>query len=465
MGPNKERRNRSSGSRPLFSRKPTPGQIADAEDLINGLHKTRAVNDEERDNLQEAVRTHKVTDPVIDVEELSKYGSKRIRNLIDVVSSSPGYVKIPVDSMGALDHALGLAEEAEAQLQGPILTRRSLLLGFGATAAAGILYIAYNIPQNKDQVIAVKPAAPPAPPVPVIASPSPIPSAAPAVKIIPPGAPIAEKARLILEEDYLGPEAVKKAFGISLTPDQIPQIPFNQEEIEWAKGLGEMLVLRTGTYSGRPLTGQVMESILGDQFYKNGKSEVFFAYSIKEKNRPVEGGKLYFNQAPRPGWALVSKAPIKTSFGKGYLDQTQALVDYLTTKEFVHGVIPKNIDEAIKEFDSKIRGIDKIDREDTRNYGNAAIPLVELKINQLARPTFAEVCFDLLVYFQNTGKRLLSEESTWTATLAARYDSVPLDLDRIVSVGKFSEKGIVFDIELTKSRYQDFRLGTMISRR
>lgn len=463
MGPNKERINRRSSGRPLFSSKPTPRQIADAEDLISGLHKTRAVNDEERDNLKEAVKTHKVTDPVIDVEELSKYGSKRIRNLIDVVSSSPGYVNIPVDSMGALDHALGLAEEAEAQLRGPILTRRRLLLGFGGTAVAGVLYLAFNIPQNKDQVVAVKPvASPTAPSVPVISSPSPlalpspIPSAAPAVKIIPPGAPIAEKARLILEEDYLGPEAVEKAFGIRLTPDQIPPIQFNQGDIERAKELGEMLVLRTGNYSaGRPLTGSVMDSILGDQFFRNKKSQVFTKYSINEfANVPIENGRLFYNQSPRSGWSLVGKVLIPQSYGKSYLEQTQVLIDFLMNRQFITRAIPSKYKEAAQEFDAKIRELD--DKYYKAMY-RPEDKVAELKVNNIARHSFAEISYDLLLYYLNRGVRLLGEQLITTSTVV---DYGPVK--NAIKVGVFTEEGIVVN-STRMDQYNYNAAGVVIS--
>lgn len=479
MGQDKERTRRSP-RRPWFSTgRPSPKQIADADDLISGLHKAKAVSDFERDDLKGAVNTHKVTDPFVDVDELSKYGSKRIKNLINVVESAPGYGKVPADSMGSIEHALHLAQEAEAQLNGPIITRRSLLSGLGGVVAvAGILYLAANVsvpepavPQRVNKPPTAPPPAPARTPVPTTApsprptlfpatptldrpSPSPIPpKVSPTVKVIPPGEPIARKAELILEQDYLGPEAVKKAFGIQIAPNKVPPIPFNQREIEWAKSLGEMLVLRTNTYSeGRPLTGLVMESILGDLFFKNNKSQVF-AGGFDSR---VDEGKLFFDQAPRPGWAIVSKEPLSNSYGRNILDQTQVLVDALSAREFVDRIVPDKYKEAIQEFDSKIRELDKIYRQFSLN---AVVPTLNLKINQLARPTFSEVCYDLLLYFQNNGQRLLADTATNTITYTHDGNKEKTNAHNVV-VGGFTEEGIT-----NGYRTSSWKIGVTISRR
>ena len=43
---------------------------------------------------------------------------------------------------------------------------------------------------------------------------------------------------------FLGPEAIKAAFGVELSPEEIPPIKFTKEQLERARDLGQFLVLR-----------------------------------------------------------------------------------------------------------------------------------------------------------------------------------------------------------------------------
>ncbi len=66
------------------------------------------------------------------------------------------------------------------------------------------------------------------------------------------------KAREIMgEREVMGPEEVKKAFGIEVPESEVPPIPFNETELKRAKELGQFLVLRVDkTQDGQPLTMQ-----------------------------------------------------------------------------------------------------------------------------------------------------------------------------------------------------------------
>lgn len=423
------------------------------QETISALRAAGALNDHQEASIRGAVNKNRVSDPNIDVDALVKLGSKNIKNLQDTVKSTYGEASTDEDK-AVLEIAYQLAQEAEAQarIDRDRRARRAVLLGISSVTGAGLLALLYaNLPQS-ERVGASAPTLAPLPTsteIQPVALPSPVvsPTMAPTVKIIPPGAPIAEKARLILEEDYLGPEAIEKAFGIRLNPDKIPQIPFSQADLEWAKGLGEMLVLRTSTYSdGRPFTALIMESILGDLFFKNNKSRVFAEHSVKDANLSIEGGNVYFNHSPRPGWAFVSKEPLSTTINKGYLDQTQALTEYISTKEFLGGKVPDKFKEAIDEVDKNMRPLyEKYNGNPVISTAASRrelfISIVGLKINQLSRPSFSEVCYDLLIYFQNNGIRLLPQLYTYTGT-PTLPDSVANSY--VMAVGRFGLKGIEF---------------------
>ncbi|MDP3696526.1 MAG: hypothetical protein Q8R55_00665, partial [Candidatus Taylorbacteria bacterium] len=56
-----------------------------------------------------------------------------------------------------------------------------------------------------------------------------------------------DEAREIFGKDFLGPEAIQTTYGIELRQDELQEIeniPFTREELEQAKQLGMMLVLR-----------------------------------------------------------------------------------------------------------------------------------------------------------------------------------------------------------------------------
>ncbi|MCX6782123.1 MAG: hypothetical protein NTW66_03340 [Candidatus Magasanikbacteria bacterium] len=52
------------------------------------------------------------------------------------------------------------------------------------------------------------------------------------------------EAERIFGEDFHGPEAVEKTFDFHVRESEVPPIPFSQEDLERAKELGQMLILR-----------------------------------------------------------------------------------------------------------------------------------------------------------------------------------------------------------------------------
>lgn len=247
-------------------------------------------------------------------------------------------------------------------------------------------------------------------------------------------APSGEKAtggdlaevRQLFGEHFLGPEAVEKAFGIRINAGDVPAIPFGRDELKRAKELDHMLVLRVSrTKDGSPLTMAKMEEMLQGEFERDLKGKIFY-----DKNWYKD--EAFFTQdVPRPGWALISGQAIPDSTLKNYFQQTEALAVYLQKDVFGERMIPRHYLEAVIEL---MRQRQYLGDLVSSTWQEAARKLSQLEINQLIRQSPVEVAFDLLVSFQSTGDRLLSDKFTWTSRLTPD--------DKLVVIGRFGPKGL-----------------------
>src|SRR3990167_295488 len=119
-----------------------------------------------------------------------------------------------------------------------------------------------------------------------------------------------EEAREIFGPDFLGPESVGTTFGVEFSQEelnQIENIPFTREELEQAKKLGMMLVLRVPRVgkdkASKPLTIKQLRGVfkgedkLGDPKKKNKKySTIRIGMTMKSlppKLRHLLAGKLF----------------------------------------------------------------------------------------------------------------------------------------------------------------------------
>lgn len=254
-----------------------------------------------------------------------------------------------------------------------------------------------------------------------------------------------EKAREIMGKDFLGPEEIKKALGIEV--DKVPGIPFTANEIEKAKGLGQMFILRVEKASnGEPLTIEKIGDLLSGKDKDGG--EVLY------ENDWYENENFFIEETARPGWALVSKESIPGSNGEKYLEQTEIIVDYLKDKVFLDRSVPAEYQTAIDEFESQKSSIARMAEEG--DWKTATKILEGLSITQLTRQTPVEVLYDVIVAYQNTGERLLLEKYTWTA----RCDSS----GGLVTAGTFNDKGLYIGSD--RPGYQHAKtLGVSFSRR
>jgi len=229
-------------------------------------------------------------------------------------------------------------------------------------------------------------------------------------------------AKEIMGQDFFGPEEVKTAFLDQVDVSEIPSIPFTSEELEKAKELGQMLILR------QPLTMKQISESLANKVNDDGKVLYDFKWYKEEK--------FYTTEAPEASWALVSKEVVPDSPNKNYLQQTQVLIDYLRNEVFKDVEIPAEYADAMNEFESEKAGIAAIVSSSVESeWRKAAQMLEELKINRLTRRSPAEALYDLVVYFQNNGERLLPDTYSWTNR---RNSSGSL-----VYVGYFESDGVV----------------------
>ncbi|MEK7589451.1 MAG: hypothetical protein AAB479_02395 [Patescibacteria group bacterium] len=206
------------------------------------------------------------------------------------------------------------------------------------------------------------------------------------------------EAREILEKDFIGPEAVEKTWGIKLTPEeasQIENIPFSREELEQAKALGMMLVLRVPhDKEGKPLSIDRMREVmqgedkLGDPTKKKNK---IFYYKKGEAWHDKE--KFSLEDTTKLGWGLAAKAVLPESLSKNWDQQ----------------------EEVLKEW-AKKNGIDP---------------------NSVRRRTPTEVVYDTITYYGANKESLLERTWDWSAVqssdgsfvCAGGFDSGGLHVD------------------------------------
>ena len=238
-----------------------------------------------------------------------------------------------------------------------------------------------------------------------------------------------QEAKEIFGKDLLGPEEMEKTWGFQ--PDAIPEIPFSQEQLERAKEMGQMLVLRAeSTEEGKPLSLEAMINIIQKRWDQEKKGQLLYT-SNKYKNWKDMTGDDFSQKSPRSGWALVSKELLPESTSKNYIEQTEIIIKALRDKAFKDIEIPEEYEEAIQEFEANK---DRLTKLMSKNWQQAAKELSELKITQLTRQSIQEAVYDLAMYYDANDKRLLPNVYTWSLSRSPDGD--------LVGLGYFDSEGV-----------------------
>ena len=236
-----------------------------------------------------------------------------------------------------------------------------------------------------------------------------------------------EKARDIMGQDFLGQEEVKAAFLDQVEISEVPLIPFSKEELEKARELGQMLILRVDkAKDGSDLTMEKIHDLLNGKI----KDEAKVLYSVDW----YKDEEFYKKDKPEVTWALVSKEVVPDSPSVNYLEQTETLANYLRNEVFKTLIMPAKYGEALREFEKEKALIARIVESDKESeWKEAARKLEALKINQLTRQSPTEALYDLIVRYQQTGERLMEKMYTWTKRRDSNGD--------LVYVGRFRSDG------------------------
>lgn len=285
------------------------------------------------------------------------------------------------------------------------------------------------------------------------------------------------QAEKIFGKDFLGPDAIDRTFGIKMSPDQIPPIPFDRERLRVAEKRNQFLILRTDKApEGSPLTMAKMEELWqdddpgqkvrlkkkGPQFIHGEDNSVL----LMSQGRWFNGITSFTEQTPRPKWALVSKDFVPGSKNDYYFEQMDKTVNYIKGSLFQNQDMPSEYKDAIAEYEQEREEIKKFspkhfnpaEVDQLMDWRKGIEALNSLKLNEIARHTPSEALYDLLTYFKVNGKRLFLNQSFNTSTFGS-----PKDLQRLVNIGFTSWYNYAIELSFFTINSTSPRTGSVLS--
>lgn len=218
-----------------------------------------------------------------------------------------------------------------------------------------------------------------------------------------------QEARDILEpQNVLGPEAIRATWDLDLAPEDIPEVPYSREQLEGAKRLGMMLVLRIDKDNGgHPLTAERMNEILEPQLQAQGKGKLLLKVDWYSDE------PFYKDATPRLGWKLVTRELLPNSINIDYADQTKLLRDTLATQPD----LTQAEQDAIAQADDATLKRLKTQATQDATWKQAGLELANLALNRNHRRTFADTLFDHASLLQTHNARLFNGQAIydWTS--------------------------------------------------
>lgn len=137
-----------------------------------------------------------------------------------------------------------------------------------------------------------------------------------------------KEAQKIMGRDFLGPGAVDKLLGLKVKIKELPPIMFTRAELELAKNLDMMLVLRVPyDANGSPITIKNLKENLqteeiGDRFGELGRKKI----RLFGQDFGVYKGQYFHDEdILNLGWSLVGKEVISDFRGKNWSEQEEVL--------------------------------------------------------------------------------------------------------------------------------------------
>ena len=207
-----------------------------------------------------------------------------------------------------------------------------------------------------------------------------------------------EEVKEIFGKDFLGPEAIKTTYGIELTPDELQEIeniPFTREELEQAKQLGMMLVLRVPSIGegkeAKPLTiDQIREKFSGGDTLGDPKEKKKKMFYRSKGDGWFDKEKFALEGTPKLGWGLVMKSVLPDSLSKNWDQQEEVLKNWAKQN---------NIDPAL-----------------------------------VKRRTPVEIVYDTFLYYGENKETLLEDKWDWSGVRSSG--------GYFVNVGRFDSDGL-----------------------
>lgn len=257
-----------------------------------------------------------------------------------------------------------------------------------------------------------------------------------------------QEARDILGSDnVLGPEALHATWDLDLAPEDIPEVPYSREQLEGAKLLGMMLILRIDKDNGgRPLTGERMNEILKPQLQTQGKGKLLYNVDWYP-NEP-----FYKDATPKFEWKLVTRELLPNSTNLDYADQTKLLRDTLA----VQPDLTQAEQDAITQADDATLARLKTQATQDATWKQAAQELANLALNRNHRRSFADTLFDHASLLQTQGTRLFNGQVLYDWTSGQSSDG------RLVRVGSAVAVGVRVGAWKPRNRSDD--IGVSLSR-
>ncbi len=254
------------------------------------------------------------------------------------------------------------------------------------------------------------------------------------------------EAETIMGNFFLGPEAVQNMLHVKIKPEEIPSIPFSRAELNRARELDQILILRWDTTDSlAPLTVFNLYHSLIDDYRNRGLGSLLFY------RHPYQTEDFYLKDEVKRRWALISQEPISYSLGRDYYGQAVAIERCLSAEVFKYEPFPAMYKEALTEWHSQQTSIALLMKNDLRL---SAKILAELKISSLCRHTFGELLYDYCVVALATGMRICERHSTFTISRSCNGG--------LILVGQITTTGAHVSRSVPSS--SDSTLGVMLSR-